>query len=190
MSKLRTWAVAGMTAVAGLTLAASQAGTASAAPGTQWTATQIADGLLFHDGPVARALHRAPVALTTDQRDNKVRIDRAIAADPAWSATFVREMRSGDPRQVNQGLTDLAVVAGVTRTAPTQQTSTSYNFNGPRLVHADDMSWYKAANIGMQYVGDIGLDIGGMYTPTVPGRTGLQREMLVADIARGLRAGQ
>ncbi|GIG62092.1 hypothetical protein Lfu02_64640 [Longispora fulva] len=199
MRKLRTWVAVGLTAAVGLTLAAAQAGTASAAPSTRWTAAQIADGLLFNDGPAARALaglHRAPTAWTAELRDARVRIDRAVSADPAWSATFVREMRSGDPRQVAQGLADLGDVArqvldarsgsaGVS--AAVSYTNQSWANNQMARMGDFSLTSHFGAQLGTIYGG---LDLGGVYTPTVPGQVGLRREMLVADIARGLRAGQ
>jgi SdpC family antimicrobial peptide len=107
----RLWLVA---LVAALTAGLVWAGQGWAAPARRapaFTATQLSDGLLFNDGPVAAylaKLDRPQPERTEDAVRAAAAINKAIEADPKWAATFAARVQSGDPRQIEPALNELA----------------------------------------------------------------------------------
>jgi len=98
--------------VAFATMRTAMATAAGGAP--RFTAAEIADGVLFNDGPAARYLtnlNRGPTQWTDSIRETQRGIHDGIAADPRWADAFVANMQSGDPRRVSQGMSDLGVIA-------------------------------------------------------------------------------
>jgi hypothetical protein len=115
-SFLRRWrgAVAAA-ALAGAVLAyATDTGPAAAAPPAQtapaYSATQLADALLFQAGPVSGRLGGADRAaqLSKQQRSLEQAVHQSLARDPAWAASFAGRVQSGDRVQVQSALRELA----------------------------------------------------------------------------------
>jgi hypothetical protein len=97
---------------------AAVAGQSQAAPAASkvpaFSAVQLADGLLFKDGPATpylASLDREPVRWTDPLRKARESVDEAISRDPKWGASFAQRIQSGDPNQVLRGLTDLSVLS-------------------------------------------------------------------------------
>lgn len=102
----------GMAVVVGVVFATARSGPAMAAP--SFSAWEIANGVLFNDGPAAErmvALRRPATPWTRDLRDLQASTRRAVESDSVFVRTFPAQMQSGDPRQVEQGLTSLGELA-------------------------------------------------------------------------------
>jgi hypothetical protein len=73
------------------------------------TSAEIADAVLFNDGPAARylaAIDREPVRWTDELRSVQAGVRSALAADPTgyYTSAFAVAMQSGDPRAVRAAL--------------------------------------------------------------------------------------
>ena len=98
-------------AVAFATWRANQAHAEGGAP--RFTPTEISDGVLFNEGPVADRLldlNRGPHPWpwTEDLRAVQRQINDGLLADPALADRFAEQMQSGDPIQVDEAFTSLA----------------------------------------------------------------------------------
>jgi SdpC family antimicrobial peptide len=101
-----------MVVMVGLAFTTARSGPAVAAP--SFSAWEIANGVLFNDGPAAErmaALRRPATPWTRDLRDLQESTRRMVESDSVFVRTFPRQMQSGDPRQVEAGLTELGSVA-------------------------------------------------------------------------------
>ena len=82
---------------------------ASASTRPSLTSAQIADGVLFNDGPAATYLsniQREPVRWTPELRSIQAGVQAALAADPTsyFTKNFASDLQSGDPQRVQSGL--------------------------------------------------------------------------------------
>jgi SdpC family antimicrobial peptide len=76
------------------------------------TSTQIADAVLFNEGPAARYLtsvDRSPITWTAKLREMQAGVKRALDTDQSgyFRVQFVQQMQSGDPAAVRSALTRL-----------------------------------------------------------------------------------
>jgi hypothetical protein len=108
----KTWrSVAVLAAVAATGSAFALGGQASAAPATL-SATAIADGVLFNNGPAAallKSVDRTPVQMTDELRAVEAEVNKAISADKTgyYTSQFSQQMQSGNPRSVRNALSHL-----------------------------------------------------------------------------------
>jgi hypothetical protein len=105
----RSMAVLALAIAAGLFL--TQYGTASAAT-PALKATDIANAVLFNDGPAAgylKTVDRTPVQLTPEIRTVQAGVKKAIEGDKTgfYTSQFARQMQSGDPLVVRSALSHL-----------------------------------------------------------------------------------
>lgn len=87
-----------------------QAGAPAAAPVYQ--AADLADAILFAEGPAARhltGLERPKIDWTEEAKRSKEAIGEAIARDARWGESFASRVQSGDPNQIAPALHDLGV---------------------------------------------------------------------------------
>ena len=74
----------------------------------------LADAVLFNEGPAARYLAGFPRPTnewTDPARRHRTAVDAAIAADSRWAASFAYRLQSGDVATVDAALLDLAKLA-------------------------------------------------------------------------------
>jgi hypothetical protein len=105
------WGVAVAVATAVGVAVAGQGNAATAAEAKPFSAVELSDAILFNTGPAApnlASLQRGPVPWTDAMKASQAAIDEAVSADPRWAATFQREVQSGDPNQIEVGLSSLA----------------------------------------------------------------------------------
>ncbi|WP_147457194.1 hypothetical protein [Micromonospora pisi] len=82
----------------------------AAAPAYQ--AVDLADAILFADGPAARhleGLERPSIEWTEEAKRSKEAIGEAISRDGKWGESFASRVQSGDPNQIAPALHDLGV---------------------------------------------------------------------------------
>ena len=104
-----------LTVVAALAVAfvAAQPRTARANGTPRFKATEIADAVLFNEGPAAgylSMLRRGPMAWNDTSRELRRRVNEAIEADQQWAGRFAGGMQSGDPKAVTNAVIDLATL--------------------------------------------------------------------------------
>lgn len=109
----RPWQlVVGLIATAAVVTAST--GTVQAAPeepAPRFSAVELADAVMFNDGPAAEYLagwDRPETEWTDATVLSKEAIDEAIANDPEWGAAFASRIQSGDPQRIEGALKDLA----------------------------------------------------------------------------------
>lgn len=76
----------------------------------RYTAVQLINGILFADGPAApklKAIHPRGIKHNADLREFENRVDKAVAADPAFATRFAIEAQSGDNGRVQSALRSL-----------------------------------------------------------------------------------
>jgi SdpC family antimicrobial peptide len=99
--------------VVGVGFAAWRAGSVQAAGAPRLKAGEIVDAVLFNDGPAARyltGLRRGPTAWTEDIRKLQREIKATVEKDPAFAATFVTQMQSGNPLYTAAAMSRLGVI--------------------------------------------------------------------------------
>jgi hypothetical protein len=104
-------AVAAAIAVVVSVLPASSASTTASAP--RMSAVELANGLLFNQGPAAHyltALGRPSIQLSGKPLAVERFVDRALRAHPALAAAFVRDVQSGNRVKVDIALTSLGTL--------------------------------------------------------------------------------
>jgi hypothetical protein len=90
-------------------------GQASAGEGgaPRYGATDLADAVLFNEGPAARhleSLGRGQVPWNDVLREGQKAVHDAIDRDPRWARSFAARLQSGDPQRVQSSLEDLSKV--------------------------------------------------------------------------------
>jgi SdpC family antimicrobial peptide len=109
----RNWLVLfGGVLVAISSLVYSQAAGAAPAVGTAraFTAQQLADAVMFAQGPAASRLvgtSRPALTMTAEAKSVRAKVDKAIAQDPAFAESFRLRLQSGDRIKVSAALSDL-----------------------------------------------------------------------------------
>jgi SdpC family antimicrobial peptide len=76
-------------------------------------AGEIVDAVLFNDGPAARyltGLRRGPTEWDEEVRKLQREVKAAVEKDPAFAATFVAQMQSGNPRSTAAAMSRLGMV--------------------------------------------------------------------------------
>lgn len=108
------WAVALLVVVAlGLAYAGQVQASAPAAAPT-YRAVDLADAILFLDGPAAQhltELERPKIEWTDEARRSREAISKKIESDEKWGESFASRIQSGDPNQIAPALHDLGVVS-------------------------------------------------------------------------------
>jgi hypothetical protein len=107
-------ALLALAVVAGVAFATWRGGPAEAADVPRLKAGDIADAVLFNDGPAAKYLAGLRLGTTqwTDElREIQHRIRAKVEADPEFAATFVARMQSGNPRDCAKAVSDLGQLA-------------------------------------------------------------------------------
>jgi hypothetical protein len=87
---------------------------ASADPAPAFRAVDLADAVLFDDGPAAAYLvgfERPGNTWTDPARRHRAAVNDAIEADQRWARSFASRLQSGDRMAVDSALLDLAVLA-------------------------------------------------------------------------------
>ncbi|MEQ4304266.1 hypothetical protein ABNF97_23265 [Plantactinospora sp. B6F1] len=113
-ARWRRITMAALAVTLGVTFAGWRAGAASAEPAPQLTAVEIADGVLFNDGPAAKyltELDRPETPWTDEMRRIQELIRRYLDADPQLAKALSTWMQSGDPLKVAKGMHELGAVA-------------------------------------------------------------------------------
>jgi hypothetical protein len=150
---------------------------AVAAP--RFEATQIADAVLFNEGPAARRLtvpRREPMVWDNITRELRVRINTAIAADPLWSGKFAAGMQSGEPEAVAAATAQLAVLVGLVLN---------------KWLAPNQMARWKARLAREWIAGQLVLSIvllAENLAMEQDWRSRLLKEIVIRDLAAGLRA--
>jgi SdpC family antimicrobial peptide len=91
---------------------ATRANAAAATPAPHFSATQLADGILFGDGPVAPYLAgpgRHTATMTANARQVERLVNQALTRDPRLAASFAARIQSGDRLKIESALHDLGV---------------------------------------------------------------------------------
>lgn len=92
---------------------AAQPRTAHASGTPKFKATEIADAVLFNDGPAApylANLRRGPMQWNNTTRELQARVNAAVDADPQWAGQFGSRMQSGDPQTVAVGVAQFGML--------------------------------------------------------------------------------
>jgi hypothetical protein len=108
------WGVALAVAAAIGVAVAGQGNAATAPVAKPFSAVQLTDAVLFNTGPAApylASLQRGQVPWTDAMKKSQEAIDAAVSADPKWGAAFARQLQSGDPNQIEAGLSSLGNLA-------------------------------------------------------------------------------
>ena len=79
-------------------------------PAPRFTAVQLANGILFSDGPAAPFASGHTSFLTSRQRTIENLVDARIAANPATASTAAAQLQSGDRLQVRSGLLAIGTI--------------------------------------------------------------------------------
>lgn len=77
-----------------------------------YQAAELADAILFAEGPAARhltGLERPKIEWTEEAKRSKDAINEAIAKDEKWGESFASRIQSGDPNAIAPALHDLGV---------------------------------------------------------------------------------
>lgn len=110
------WVIAfAAAALTGLAYAGQMASAAEpTGPAPEFSAVDLADAVMFNDGPAAKfltELERPDLEWTDDMLRGKQAIDAAIAEDDQWGRSFAQRMQSGDPNEITKALDDLATLS-------------------------------------------------------------------------------
>lgn len=132
-------------------------GTGRAASHHRYTGAELVQGIVFLDGPAARAIWSADVLAKFKDEIAKPAPERtqlfaALTRDHAFLATFAAEMQSGSPVQVRRGLTGLSEhlraafkeTYGAERLAAADRVSKRFATNMRRLTGSPDYSGGRA----------------------------------------------
>lgn len=113
-TRWRSWTALALSVAVGFALAGWHGGSASAMEVPQLKAGDIADAVLFNDGPAAQyltALRRPNFRWSEELRAIQRSVRSAVEADSKFAATFAARMQSGDPRQCQSAMSDLGLLA-------------------------------------------------------------------------------
>lgn len=113
-ARWRSLAVLLVAVVVGIGFAAWRGGPAAAVEVPRFKAGDIADAVLFNDGPAAKylaGLRRPPFEWNEELREIQRGIRTAVEADPRFADSFASRMQSGDPRQCQSAMSDLGLMA-------------------------------------------------------------------------------
>jgi len=97
----------------GIGFAVWRAGSSQAAEVPRLKAGEIIDAVLFNDGPAARyltGLRRGPTSWDEELRKLQQEIKAAVEKDPAFAATFVAQMQSGNPVYTARAMSSVGVI--------------------------------------------------------------------------------
>jgi hypothetical protein len=79
----------------------------------RYGATELADAVLFNEGPAAKhleSLGRGQVPWNDALREGQKAVHEAIDRDPRWARSFAARLQSGDPQRVKASLEELSKV--------------------------------------------------------------------------------